>query len=68
MQEFQRTPLRQWRRIKHLTIFILVFVLAGLSHAGNPVGIIPTEDGVRAGIKSPGYSPYAGRNFPDKSS
>ena len=66
MQRFPNTAICQWRLTSVFTIFILVFVLAGLSHAGNPVGIIPTEEGVRTGIKSPGYSPYAGRNFPDR--
>jgi hypothetical protein len=30
------------------------------------VGLIPTEENVETAIKEPGYSPYAGRNFPTR--
>ena len=36
------------------------------AQVADPVGIIPTEEAVRSGLKEPGYSPYAGRNFPTK--
>ena len=41
-------------------------VTTSLSAAEHPVGLIPTEEAVKTGIKEPGYSPYAGRNFPTK--
>jgi hypothetical protein len=49
-----------------ITAVAALFVMAvpGVVRADNPVGIIPTEEDARAGIKGPGYSPYARRNFP----
>ena len=48
------------------TAAILFMSVPGVALADHPVGIIPTEEGVKEGIKAPGYSPYAGRNFPNR--
>ncbi len=40
--------------------------LAGLAVAADYPGVRASEDDVRTGIKTPGYSPYAGRNFPTR--
>ena len=34
--------------------------------AEKPVGLAPSEEEGKSGIKAPGYSPYAGRNFPTR--
>jgi hypothetical protein len=52
---------------KMFLILCAAFAFYGVAVAADhPVGIIPTEEGVKAGIKEPGYSPYAGRNYPTK--
>ncbi|MHC4711896.1 MAG: DUF3604 domain-containing protein [Planctomycetota bacterium] len=46
---------------------ILVVAVSQAAPAGeHPVGLKPTEEGVREAVKAPGYSPYAGRKFPTK--
>jgi hypothetical protein len=44
----------------------LILLSSSVVLAERPVGLGPTEEGVKTGVKSPGYSPYAGRNFPTK--
>jgi hypothetical protein len=47
----------------------LLLLTAGTSSvfaesAHDSIGVLPNAEGVRAGIKAPGYSPYSGRNYP----
>ena len=53
---------------KYLTMapVVLVLVLVTPSVVAQQVGLIPTEENVETAIKEPGYSPYAGRNFPTR--
>ena len=44
---------------------LIMSLVASLPVSADYAGSI-TEEDVKAGIKSPGYSPYAGRNFPTK--
>ena len=45
---------------------LIVTSLFTFSAFAEYVGLNPDKDSVKQGIKAPGYSPYAGRNFPTK--
>jgi hypothetical protein len=52
-----------------LTAVFAIFLFIGLSgtifaQREGPVGMIPTPEDANNVVKKPGYSPYAGRNFP----
>jgi len=46
----------------------LAVALSGsiIAQEADPVGLTPSPDEVRSGLKKPSYSPYAGRNFPTR--
>jgi hypothetical protein len=44
----------------------LVMVLPGAVHADYAGAVKADKESVKQGFKKPGYSPYAGRNFPNK--
>jgi hypothetical protein len=48
-------------------LMALLLCLSGVPLAAqkeNPVGMVPTDEDASTMVKAPGYSPYAGRNFP----
>jgi hypothetical protein len=49
-----------------LTVVVAAIFLCNAVLAERPVGLGPTEEAVETGVKTPDYSPYAGRNFPTK--
>jgi len=46
----------------------LAVALSGtiIAQEADPVGLTPSPEDVRSGLKKPSYSPYAGRNFPTR--
>ncbi len=48
---------------RQLLAGLLVLSMPALALAQDPVGLVPTDEDA-AVVKAPGYSPYAGRNFP----
>ena len=57
--------MQRWRLVP-LVLVLMVMGAAGpvLSQDRDPVGLTPSIDQVEGVVKMPGYSPYAGRNFP----
>jgi predicted lipoprotein len=54
---------------KMMTIMMVTIALllaTAVPAKENPVGLTPTDEQVKSGVKKPGYSPYAGRHFPRK--
>jgi hypothetical protein len=52
---------------KMMTIMMVTIALlfaTAVPAKENPVGLTPTDEQVKSGVKKPGYSPYAGRHFP----
>ena len=47
-----------------MMVTIALLLATAVPAKENPVGLTPTDEQVKSGVKKPGYSPYAGRNFP----
>ena len=62
------TDEKRMNSMKNRPFGALVALLASLvltqSVVAQDVGLKPSEDDVRANVRKPAYSPYAGRNFP----
>ncbi len=54
------------KRVTSTIIAVTLMAATAVSATEKPVGLTPSEEEVKSGIKAPGYSPYAGRNFPTR--
>ena len=53
--------------LKLLSLSLLfLWSIAWSQHGGDSVGLMPTDEDAGNVVRKPGYSPYAGRNFPTR--